>query len=83
MIDVSHHIVEGYFIHRELINKKEDEEAKAAQHTDKRKPYDKIQYANSGQGKHLLPSSNLKEHSGYAKNMGMPSMLESSSLIFW
>ena len=76
MIDVSHHIVEGYLIHRELMKVKEVEEALAAQHLDIRKPYEKLQYVSAGQGRNLQPTSSLKEHRTHAEKHSPASPIE-------
>ena len=47
MINISHHLVEGYLIHRELTDREDSAQCKAQEGEDKRIRYAPLQYANA------------------------------------
>ena len=51
MRNVAHHIVEGYLIHRALVESKARKQAKADAHSDKRTGYQELAYPNGSQAR--------------------------------
>ncbi len=62
MIDLSKHIVEAYFIHRELIRISEAKLQLSLKHVDKSAGYTHLQYAASAQAKHLAFTSTINRY---------------------
>ena len=67
MQDISHHIIEAYHIHRLLTNKQEENELLLNKGVDKRKPYHKLQYADSTSANPIKNTSNIENYSKFKK----------------
>ena len=68
MKKVSHHIVEGYLIHRALTEKYEAKQAKIKKETDQGINYIKLAYGDENKAGHFKHHSSIEQHPKYSNN---------------
>ena len=65
MCDISHHIIEAYLIHRELVKQQETIQLATLMHTDKKKPYCPLAYPSPEMARSLVATSCLMNYTMY------------------